>query len=237
MKFKKNIFISLSLLFLISTFCILAFSQEPSSALPRESLTDMMSKYVSVQRNSVQMRSFSWLDLVATILVDLPLSCFCFWLMLWLFKGVNDLSIMKLLSFLLVYNISRFMAFIFFKGLWWTLDFFVIRLDPSLKTIIADYFFIVFFVGMILLYIWILARSFKLDFIETVKVSLASHLAYFLIVFLVTRFINFESNQYLKLVNKNIGLAPIVQTHLIDAAKIVEKKSLLSLIEFRPFHI
>lgn len=178
------------------------------------------------------------LEITFLTIIDLLLSGLSLWLAILLLTGMKTLVVKRYLWFLFIFNISRFILLVFFLGVWDVLDFLVIRLRADLKSVLLDNFSMVVIITFVLIYIWLLARTFGLNFFGALGTFLSSHLIYFLIIFLFIILIGIpEQIRLFNLIKENIGINSIVGSYLLDIDKITNEPGILSLIRISPFHL
>jgi len=226
-------------IFFMSLFLTLPLEAEDRSDykgfLNPTSLRNIVRDYFQIERRVRKSFSFKPEDFIVMVGLDLPLSLFCLWVALFFLTEIKSLVAKKYIWFLFVFNLSWFISLILLKGAWYILDFLIIRARPELLNRVVDNFSVGVMLIPIPIYIWLLARTFNLNFFGASITFFTSHLIYFLIGLLVL-FIPLE-NKVLDLVQKNVGFKPIVRSYLWDARKITSRQSILTLVKVRPFHL
>ncbi len=180
---------------------------------------------------------FKITDFIVLSAIDLLLSLSCLWLAGLLLIRKRALTVKSCSWFLFILNLSWFIFLLFLKVAWQALYFLVVKLRPDLGQLVIDNFSLLVIVSAVLIYIWLLARAFELNFIGASYTLLASHLCYLLIIFLFFLSVNFQENRFFNLAKKNLGIRPIVQTYLSDVGKITSGRDMLSFIRVRAFHL
>jgi hypothetical protein len=176
-------------------------------------------------------------EIIFLTATDLLLSLLSLWLAMLLLTGMKTLIVKAYLWFLFIFNVSRFIFLLLFKGAWEVLEFLIIRLQPNLESIILNNFSIIVIIIVVLIYIWLLARTFSLNFFGALGTFLASHLIYILVIFLFFSSLSPKENRLFNLAKENLGIKPIIQVYLWDLNKIITGQDILSLVRIRPFHL
>ena len=179
--------------------------------------------------------AFDYKDLLFAILVDFPFSLVCLLIALRSLPGRHPYEFKSFVWFFFAINIGRFVAFIFFKGIWIAIKTFVVDFRPHWLIPFTESFYMATIMVWIIIYIWLTARTFKLDALEAVRTFIISHVIYCGIAYIFVAFV--PDNRAASFVNKNTGLRTIVQSYILDVDKIVRGSSILSLIRIKAFHI
>lgn len=230
----------------ICLFTITLFLNIPAMAKDGKEYEEFLKKphiysniinYLRQERSAKESFNLRIEDLVVLIIVDLFLSLFCLWLAIRLLSGMRTLSVKRYLWFLFIFNLTWFISLLVFNVAWQVLDFLVVKLRPDLGLLIIDNLYLIAIVVAMLIYIWLLARTFGLSFFAALGVFFTSHLLYFLIIFLLFPMVTFKENRFFNLVKKNLGVKSVIQGYLSDINKIVSGQNILSYIRIRPFHL
>jgi hypothetical protein len=169
--------------------------------------------------------------------VDLVLSMLSLWLTILLLVQIKTFFIKSYLWFLLAWNIAWFFELIFFKGAWSFFNVLVIRFEPSYGPVIQEHFPIVLFILAALIYIWLLARVFGFNFFGALGTFLVSHLAYFVIIFIILTVVKVPgAKRWQALFGKSLGIRPSINSYITDSENITTDKNILYLIRIKPFH-
>lgn len=176
-------------------------------------------------------------DSIVLFAIDLFLSLLCLWLAILLLTGTKTVSMKRYLWFMFIFNLTWFIFLLLFRVAWQVLDFLIIRLRPDLGTAFIDNLSLVVIISAGAIYLWLLARTFGLNFYGSLGVFLISHLSYFLVIFLFFLFVGLRENLVFNLVKENLGIRPIIQSYLADVNKIIWGQNTLSFIRIRPFHL
>jgi hypothetical protein len=139
--------------------------------------------------------------------------------------------------FLFIWNSGWFIFLLGFRGIWEALDYLVIRLDPGLLGVIADNFSISLIFAAVLVYIWLLARTFSLGFFGASGLFFLSQLFYFAVIFTLFLFLPLQEGGFLKSAQETLGLKPAINSYLADVVKILSRQNVLLLIKIKPYHL
>lgn len=162
----------------------------------------------------------------ASFPIDLVISFACLLLTLLLLTGRKAFSLKSYGWFLFSLNLSWFIFLLVLRLTWNILDYLLINLQPSLRTVIASGFYNVIIIAAVILYVWLLARSFSLNFYGASGTFLISNLCYFIVIFV-----------FFILSGQKLGIEPFIKDYLSDVDKVTTGQNILSFIRFRPFHI
>lgn len=165
--------------------------------------------------------------------IDLVLSLVCLWLSLF----SRTFLAKPYLWFLFILNLSWFISLLILKAVWEILNFLVIRLEPNLANIVLHNFSLTVAITSGLVYVWLMARTFSLNFLGSLRAALSLHLFYFIIIFLTIGFIEPKENKRFNLLKENFGIGAVIRCYISDIHKITSKMPLLSLIRLRAFHL
>ncbi|MDD2702423.1 MAG: hypothetical protein PHC33_00200 [Candidatus Omnitrophica bacterium] len=169
--------------------------------------------------------------------VDLFFSFFCLWVSLWLFTREIKLVFRRYFWFIFFFNLSWFCMLVFLKGVWMVLDYLVIRLQPDTIGVVLNNYISAVFVIALIIYVWILARTFGLTSLTAVGTLAVSHLFYLTIIFLVLSFAFPAESPQFNAVRNYFGFKPIVYGYLSDIEKAVSGNNILDFVRIRPFHL
>jgi len=195
-------------------------------------------KYLRFEEKTDKTQVLSLNDSLIVFGVDFVFSLFCLWLTLLLLVGKKFASSVKNFGwFFFSFNLVWFVFLLFYKMSWSLLDFLVMRLRPDLAPPITDSYCFIIIVASVLLYIWVLARTFHLNFYGAFGTFAISNLAYLGVIFLVFSFINPGESRILNLIKDNLGVKPVIHSYLSDVKKITSDSGILSLVRIKPFHI
>ena len=160
----------------------------------------------------------------------------CFWLMIFLLFREKEIELKQYGWFLFIVNAGWLICLLLLKGLWKILDFFIVKLSPSLLPAVIDNFALILIVSSVIFYFWIMARSFKLGFTETLRLFFFSHAFYLLIIFGIA-FIIPKDAKTLNSAKDNLGEKAMIKSHFVDIDNITSGKSLLFYLRYRPLHL
>lgn len=167
-------------------------------------------------------------------LIDLVFSFVTLWMVLVLVAGIKKFNIKQYLWFWFAFNLSCLIFFIFYGFAWDTLYYLMIRLRPDLKSIVLDNFYLFSIVFPSGLYIWLLARTFSLNFFGACGIFVFSHLLYFLFSMLI---ITYVPSSYFPF-GEFLGFKAIIKSYL-ECVDIISSNRYFSyfLYYLKPFHI
>lgn len=235
---KKILFLVLAALLSIVLFNMHALAASPSAYdnfIAHHSLYRNIVMYFNYVKDAMGTYSFDYRDLAFMIGVDLPLSFLFLWMGLYSLSGRRELEIKNYLWFLFAVNIWRFLSFLFFYLVWVTIKDFVIVLRPQWQAPFLDVFSMYVISMFFVVYVWLLARTFKLELFGALKVFFVSHILYCAVAALAVFAI--PDNRIASFIDKNMGLKPIVQGYLRDVGKISQGDNVFSLVRIRTYHM
>lgn len=169
--------------------------------------------------------------------VDLVFSLFCLFLALFMLIGKKVTTIKNFCWFIFIINVLWFVFLVLYQIAWNLMDYLVIKLRSDLGAPFADSFSFIAIVIGILLYIWVLARTFHLSFYGSLGAFLFSHLCYLVIIFVVFSFVTPGQDRTLTLLKENLGASSIIDNYLSDVKKITSNQPMSSLLRVRPYHL
>lgn len=193
--------------------------------------------FLREEQKSKKVQSLTFNDSVALFGADSVISLFFLGLALFFLINRKSITIKGIIWFLVAINLSWFACLFFFRILWDILYFLVVRLRPDLGPPITDSFSVIFIAVSASVYIWLLARTFHLNFYGASGVFLLSHFLYLLVIFLFFSFAGIGEEGYLNLLKGNLGTRAIIQSYLFDLDKVVSSRNVLSCLRFRPYHL
>jgi len=101
-----------------------------------------------------------------------------------------------------------------------------------------DHFFVYFVIATILVYVWLLARTFNLNFFGALGSFAVAHIAYFFIVFFIFAVYSPQIQNKLYLVARDTtGIRGVVSSYVADMNNITTSASFYSFIKIKYFHI
>lgn len=231
----------LSLLIGIFIFLYTAIIFSPLALMGQEdtykdSTYSRITSYLGTERKTTLTHKLLPKDFILLTLIDTCLSLFCLWFTILLLLKSKKLIIKNYLWFLGVFNFAWFICLLIFKGFWQILVFLIIKDHPELQLSIIDSFSFFVIATAVSIYLWLLARTFKLNFFGALGTTLIFHSIYFVII-LSLSFISPKDNKLFNSIEKHLGMKTFVHNYLLDVKKISTQKNLLSYIRFRPFHL
>jgi hypothetical protein len=194
-------------------------------------------RYIQQERRVVTAFQPGWGEWIILLIIDLPLSLLCLWLALYLVTGLKIFPYKKYLWFLFVLNLGWFVSLLIFRVVWTILYFMVIRLEPALYGVILDNLTLAVILSAVFVYIWLSARTFGLNFLNSLRTLLISHLLYVVAILAFFFFVGFLQADWLKLAKEELGWNPMFRSYIADVSKITNKLNVLSLLRFRAFHL
>ena len=213
------------------------FQKEFRKFIKHPALASSIGAYFQRELKKEKSRDIRPGESAALFFADLVLSLACLWLSLLLAAGFKLFSAKQYLWFLFMLNLSWFILFAIFKGIWEVLNFLVIRLEPDLAAVTLHNFSLAVIITSSVVYIWLIARTFGLNFFASLKVALSLHLIYAVVILSIVGFVKPQEKRWLKLVEENFGLRAVADCYISDIRKITSKMPLLSLIRIRTFHL
>lgn len=205
--------------------------------LGQPAFSDKISAFFQKELKKEKSKDIRAEEAASLFFIDLVLSLGCLWLSLFFTAGYGTPPAKQYLWFLFILNLSWFIGMLILKAVWGILNFLVIRLEPNLAGVLLHNFSLTAAITSGLVYIWLIARTFSLNFFASLKVALILHLFYFIIIFLTIGFIEPKENRGLNLLKENLGIGAVIDCYISDIRKITSKIPLLSLIRFRAFHL
>ncbi len=237
---KKIFFTIIILLFtlLSGIFYLCAFAKNKSSYetfLFQHDFYRNIVIYFRYAKEVIKEFTFDYNDLLLMIIVDLPFSLLCLWLALYSLPTRQPYEFKNYIWFLFAINIGRFIGFLFFKGVWMAIEGVVINFKPHWRLPFTEAFYLYVILSWVIVYIWLLARTFKLSAFGAARTFVISHLIYCSVVYAFVLFV--PDKRIASFVNKNMGLRTIVQSYILDVDKIAQRAPFLSLIRIKSFHM
>jgi len=220
---------------LFNAYVSAAASSVYDNFIARHSIYRSIVMYFNYARETMVVYNFDYRDLIFMISMDLPLSLLFLWMGLRSLSGRRKLEIKSYLWFLFAVNIGRFLSFLFFYLMWIIVKSSVIVLKPQWETPFLDVFSMYAISMFFVVYVWLLARTFKLNLFGALKVFFVSHILYCAVAALAVFVI--PDNRIVSFIDRNMGLKPIVQSYLRDVSKISQGGNVFSLIRIRTCHM
>ncbi len=175
-------------------------------------------------------------DLIGLGLLDLGLSFLCLWLAMFILTETKAVVIKEYLWFLFSFNLT-WLATSFLYTLVWLFLNFLIGLQPELRMSIIDNSALVMVIVAILLFNWLLARTFHLTFFGALGTQILANVFYFIVLFAFFLFSNPVTGGFIKVVNENLGVKAAAQAYYKDVVKVSSGSDLLGIIRLRAFHL
>ena len=173
---------------------------------------------------------------IIVIVGDLVVSLLCLCLAVFLVTKVP--ASQKYLWFLFVFNVSWFVLCMIARGIWGMLDYLVIKLEPTYAVGIYDHFFIIFIIATMLVFIWLLARTFGLNFYGALGSFLVSHVIYFFVVAFVFTVFSFNTeSRIFSLAKENMGIRSVISSYAQDMNNIARRADIGAFIKLKYYHL
>lgn len=176
-------------------------------------------------------------EVVFINMLDLVISLLILFLVSWMVTGYKCLDIKKFLWVLISFNLFRTVFLLIARVVWEVIGEYVMKMETNELGVFLDQFALVLIVISILLYIWVLARTFNQKFFGALKIFFFSHLIYFLIIFLVFLIINPVEDSFFSIVRDNLGIKPVIRSYVLDIKKIAGFEGSWALFRLGFFHI
>jgi len=223
-----------------------ADSQNPAEAL-RSRVDNFISnlgiynhiiKYIRQEKDKNKAVVLKPVQFIVLFAIDLILSLFCLWLTIFFLTCTKSLLVKPYIWFLFIWNIIFALQLIFFRGAWRFLEFVLVRLRPELTPGILEHFPIALISVGILLYIWLLARTFGFNFYGALGTLFFSHLIYFLLIFLVLILtVKLDTRDLSSAIGQSLGVRNCINGYLADSENITGNKYILHLFRIKAFHL
>jgi len=237
---KKKLFIGILILILsLVSFSTLVAQVKniPEESSSIQNIYTQAIDYLRKERGVEAPFNFTIKEFIIFFVIDLSVSLFCLWAAVLLLVAVRVQFVKTFPWFLFIFNFAWFFMLLFFRLLWQSFGLLLVRLQADLAPIIIDNFSFFIIIIACLIYIWLLARTFSSNFFGALGVFLASHIFYFLIIFLFFSFASVKENRFFNLAKENLGIKPVIKSYLSDVNNVTSDKSVLDLIRIRAFHL
>lgn len=195
-----------------------------------------LTDFLRNERETFRSSTLDYKDFAIIFAVDLPLSMLCFWLAMWMVTKSKLFSPKRHLWFLLIFNLAWFIMLACYKFCWEILSFLIVRIRPDLREPMIEGFTVFVLVGAILIYIWLIARTFTTGFTPSILIAVVFHALYFAVIFCVMLAAPKE-NQFFDLTRKNLGARAVVRSYISDVDKITSGLPMPAFLRFRPYHL
>ncbi|MFH0790879.1 MAG: hypothetical protein V2A64_04525 [Candidatus Omnitrophota bacterium] len=215
------------------------YNQEYEESLKTPGIYNETVNYLRKERKSNRFLKLDLKDMIIFSAADLFISLFCLWITLALLTAATDFAFKKYRWFLFISNLTYLLFLLALKLFWKSLEFLTIRLQPNLELQVIDSFTLFVIIAAALIYIWLLARTFQLNFFGASGTFLISHLLYFLIILglLFIFRIALKEDNFLNSAKENLGIKLIIQSYLSDIHKITSGCQIWDLIRIKMFHM
>jgi len=237
---KKKLFIGILILILsvVSFSTLLAQDKNiPEESSSIQNIYTQAVDYLRKERGVETSFNFTIKEYIIFFVIDLSVSLFCLWAAVLLLAAVRVSFVKTFPWFLFIFNFTWFLILLFFRLTWMSFGLLLVKLEADLAPIIIDNFSFFIIIIACLIYIWLLARTFRTNFFGALGVFLASHIFYFLIIFLFFSFASVKEDRFFNLANENLGIKPVIKSYLSDVNNVTSNKSVLDLIRIRAFHL
>lgn len=214
------------------------YNQEYEESLKTPGIYNKMITYFHKERKTIHFLKLELKDIIVVNAVDLFLSLFCLWITIAALTGMKRFSFKKYGWFLYISNLSWVITLFALKLFWNGLESLTIKLQPDIEIPVLDTFTVFVIITAVLIYIWLLARTFQLNFFDASGTFLISHLLYFSLIFILlfTLSVILKEGHSLNLGKENLGIKLIIQSYLSDVYKITTDSSIWNFIRVKWFH-
>jgi len=203
-----------------------------------QSIHNHIIKYIRREKDKYKPVVLKPAQFIVLSAIDLILSLFCLWLTIFFLTCTKSLLVKPYIWFLSIWNIAFALQLMFFRGVWRFLEFALVRLRPELTPGILELFPIALISVGILLYIWLLARSFGFNLFGALGTLFFSHLIYFLLIFLVlTLTVKLNAGDLSSAMTQSLGVRNCINSYLADSENITGNKYILYLFRIKVFHL
>ena len=237
---KKKIFIGILILILSAVSFTTLVAQNNDIAEESSSIQNIYTQaidYLRKERGIETSFNFTIEEFIIFFVLDLIVSLFCLWAAVLLLVAVRVRFTKTFPWFLFIFNFTWLLILLLARLTWMSFGLLLVRLQSDLAPIIIDNFSFFIIIIACLIYIWLLARTFSANFFGALGVFLASHIFYFLIIFLFFSFAPVKENRFFNLAKENLGIKPVIRSYLSDVNIVTSDKSILDLIRIRAFHL
>jgi hypothetical protein len=239
-KISAVIFVLLIMLLVIKP--VLYAAVEPPNWLLSLDFGDSLKKYIGSIKDEAfssenQTKAVDLTDMAAVFLVDLLLSGFCLWLSIWILFKSPKLVLRVYLWFVLIINLSLTIILIIFKIAWKAINTLVISQAPELETVILDKFAYFLLITAVIVFIWLMARSFNLHFFGTLEAFFVSQALYLLLVFIIIVSVGNSAEGISKMARENFGIKHNLRTYFSEMHSVAYGKSFFNLQKMRVYHL
>ena len=237
---KKKLFIGILILILsVASFSTLVAQNNniPEESSSIQNIYTQIIDYLRKERGVETPYNFTLTEFIIFFVIDLGLSLFCLWAAILLLVAVKVRFAKTFPWFLFIFNFTWLLMLLFFRLFWQSFGLLLVRLQADLAPAMIDNFSFFIIIIACLIYIWLLARTFSLNFFGALGVFLASHIFYFLIIFLFFLTVTIKDNRFFNLAKENLGIKPVIKSYLSDVNNVTSNKSVLELIRIRAFHL
>jgi len=195
--------------------------------------------YIQEERDAKDVVRLGLRETAVLFIVDLVLSLLSLWLAIFFMTEMKNRAIKQYLWFIFIWNVTWVVILILSKVAWGMLNFLVISIRPDLGPLILIHFPLILIIFTMLIYIWLLARTFSLNFFGALGVFITSHLVYFVIIFILLVGATHASSlkELYQKVSGTFGIRPVVRQYIKDSVKIAQGQDILSLIRIKAFHL
>jgi len=177
-------------------------------------------------------------ETVVLFIASLFLSLLSLWLAIFFMSEMKIVAAKKYLWFLFIWNVTWVVILILSKVSWGILNFLVISTRQDLGPLILIHFPLILIIFTMLIYIWLLARSFSFNFFGALGVFFTSHLVYFVMIFLILSSTRIFGSERLYLsARQGLSIRQVIRSYIMDSQKIAQRKDLLSLVRIKAFHL
>jgi len=237
---KKKLFIGVLILILSAVLFSTLLAQDkniPEESSSTQNLYTQAIDYLRKVRETGTSFNSTIEEYVVIFFIDLGLSLFCLWAAVLLLIAIKVQFVRTLPWFLFIFNFTWIFMLLLFRLAWMSFGLLLVRLQADLALVIVDNFSFYIIIIACLIYIWLLARTFCLNFFGALGVFLASHIFYFLIILLLFSFAPVRDSRFFSLARESLGVKSVIKSYLSDVNNVASDKNVLDLIRIRAFHL
>lgn len=190
--------------------------------------------YLRSERGSLEPLNFSLNRYLGLTLIDALLFAFCLWLAL-LLLGRGSIIGKEYIWLILGFNLLWLVCLAVFQFGWGALSFLLLGMRPDYKPVIVDTLTLGALITGVVIYVWLLARIFRLSFYGAAGTFVFSHLVYALLV-IVFLTVTPAQTQLADLVRSNFGAEQILHNYLRDMARVTTGENIFFPLRIRAVH-
>lgn len=198
----------------------------------------MFIDFVNSEQKQVKNYKYNYYDYIVIGLINLPISFIAFWVGIRFFAGKREHQktrrIKRYIWFLFASNLFWFLTVFVFTFLWGAVDYLVLRIQPNLFDFMVDVFIFTLFFFSIIIYLWLLSRTFELEFSDACKTAILVHLIYAITSAAILTVTPYDTKIGTSL-RKNMGYKLLLRGYVIDTFNISENKPIINYLRLRSY--